>query len=114
MTLLVQSGDRSAALQQFEQCRTILAEELAVEPGAMTLDLVDRIRNGTLARIQPVQDTTLARTAQQVTGQQVATTVEFPLVGREAEWQIARTIWQTLDQPQFLCIGCAPRHSKRR
>ncbi|MEZ4864229.1 MAG: tetratricopeptide repeat protein [Caldilineaceae bacterium] len=46
MLLLAQSGQRSAALAQFELCRQALRSELAVEPDAATLDLVARIRTG--------------------------------------------------------------------
>lgn len=48
MLLLAQSGQRSAALAQFELCRQALHSELAVEPDTATLDLVARIRTGTV------------------------------------------------------------------
>jgi predicted ATPase/DNA-binding SARP family transcriptional activator/predicted negative regulator of RcsB-dependent stress response len=44
--LLAQSGQRSAALAQYELCRQALSSELNVEPDAATLDLVARIRAG--------------------------------------------------------------------
>jgi len=44
--LLALSGQRSAALRQFETCRRILAEELAVEPAQETLRLYERIKAG--------------------------------------------------------------------
>ncbi|CAN5381835.1 BTAD domain-containing putative transcriptional regulator [soil metagenome] len=40
-------GDRAAALAQFERCRTVLAEELGVEPDAGTQALYEGIRAGT-------------------------------------------------------------------
>lgn len=46
MTLLARSGQRAAALAQFETCRRLLAEELAVEPDAETMALVESIRAG--------------------------------------------------------------------
>ncbi len=46
MTRLARSGQRAAALAQFETCRRILDEELAVEPDAETLALVKAIRAG--------------------------------------------------------------------
>ena len=46
MLLLAQSGQRSAALAQFELCRQSLHSELAVEPDATTLALVAQIRAG--------------------------------------------------------------------
>ena len=44
--LLAFSGDRSAALNQYETCCRILAEELGVEPSAETTRLVEAIREG--------------------------------------------------------------------
>jgi len=46
MTLLVRSGQRSAALAQYETCRRILAEELGVEPLPETQALYNRIKSG--------------------------------------------------------------------
>lgn len=42
--LLAHSGQRSAALQQYERCRQILAEELGVEPSSETVALYEAIR----------------------------------------------------------------------
>lgn len=44
MQLLAASGQRSAALGQYERCRTILADELGVEPEAATQALYEQIR----------------------------------------------------------------------
>jgi DNA-binding SARP family transcriptional activator len=46
MLLLARSGQRAAALAQFEICRNILDAELAVEPDAETLAVVNAIRAG--------------------------------------------------------------------
>lgn len=46
MMLLARSGQRAAALAQFETCRRILNDELAAEPDAETLALVGAIRAG--------------------------------------------------------------------
>lgn len=48
MVLLAQSGQRSAALAQFETCRRTLAEELAVKPARETVQLYEQIRSGEL------------------------------------------------------------------
>jgi predicted ATPase/class 3 adenylate cyclase len=48
MRLLALSGQRSAALAQYETCRRLLAEELGVEPGTKTTELYERIRDGVL------------------------------------------------------------------
>jgi len=44
MALLFRSGQRSAALAQYEQCRRLLAQELDIEPTAETIALYRRIR----------------------------------------------------------------------
>lgn len=44
MRLLARSGQRTAALAQYETCRRILAEELDVEPSEETTRLYDQIR----------------------------------------------------------------------
>jgi predicted ATPase/DNA-binding SARP family transcriptional activator len=51
MLLLTQSGQRSAALAQYELCRQALQSELNVEPDAATLELVARIRAGTIDKV---------------------------------------------------------------
>lgn len=48
MVLLARTGQRTAALSQYEICRRTLAEELAVEPSADTAALYEQIRSGTL------------------------------------------------------------------
>jgi DNA-binding SARP family transcriptional activator len=48
MRLLAGSGQRGAALAQYETCRRVLAEELGVEPGPETTALYERIRDGGL------------------------------------------------------------------
>lgn len=47
MRLLAANGERTAALTQYETCRRILSQELAVEPGAETTALYEAIRNET-------------------------------------------------------------------
>ncbi len=46
MNALARSGQRGAALAQFESCRRLLAEELAVEPESATIALAEQIRSG--------------------------------------------------------------------
>jgi DNA-binding SARP family transcriptional activator len=46
MLLLALSGQRSAALAQYETCRRVLAEEFGVEPLEETIALYERIRVG--------------------------------------------------------------------
>jgi len=63
MLLLAQSGQRSAALAQYELCRQALRSELDVEPAAATLDLVARIRAGTLDQMPSRQDDKMTSTS---------------------------------------------------
>jgi DNA-binding SARP family transcriptional activator/predicted ATPase/Tfp pilus assembly protein PilF len=44
MWLLVRSGQRHAALQQYQACRQLLAQELAVEPAPATTAVFEQIR----------------------------------------------------------------------
>ena len=57
MRVLALSGQSGAALAQYEACRSVLGEELGVEPGEETKTLYERIRNGTelesLSRTSP-------------------------------------------------------------
>ncbi len=46
MRLLALTGRRTAALRQYEACRSLLAAELGVEPAAETTELYDRLCNG--------------------------------------------------------------------
>ncbi len=49
MCLLVLTGQRAAALAQYEECRRILSGELGIEPASETVRLYERIRDGRMA-----------------------------------------------------------------
>jgi non-specific serine/threonine protein kinase len=51
MRLLALSGQRSAALMQYEMCRRVLDEELAVEPAPATVTLYEQIRQNQLGKV---------------------------------------------------------------
>ena len=51
MTWLARSGQRAAALAQFEICRQVLAGELGVEPDGETVRLVEAIRAGEFDKV---------------------------------------------------------------
>lgn len=46
MQLLVQQGQRTAALHQYDRCRRVLEQELATEPEPATIALGEAIRSG--------------------------------------------------------------------
>lgn len=48
MTLLAANGQRGAALAQYEICRRVLADELAIEPSAATMALYQQIARDTV------------------------------------------------------------------
>jgi DNA-binding SARP family transcriptional activator len=88
MFLLDHTGNRSAALAQYETCRRFLAEELGVEPAAETVALYEQIRVGELSRGAEEQGENLSHTSLHphpsapLLNIPVQTT---PFVGREAE-----------------------------
>jgi predicted ATPase/DNA-binding SARP family transcriptional activator len=53
MRLLALNGEPTAALAHYRQLRTLLAQELAVEPEEATTALFDQIRRGDTADVQP-------------------------------------------------------------
>lgn len=56
MRLYLLNGERSAALEQYEKCRRLLQQELAVEPETATTSLYEQIRDATdLAPLPAVQ-----------------------------------------------------------
>jgi len=56
MRAMALSGQRSAALAQYETCRKVLAEELGVEPTEETTKLYEQIRDGKLKVLAPASD----------------------------------------------------------
>ncbi len=92
MTWLALSGQRSAALAQYEVCRRMLAEDLDVEPATETSTLYARIRTGDLeslsaAEIPPLELEPRAPTFLD-SDADIAGSPRAPFVGRER--QVAR------------------------
>jgi predicted ATPase len=85
---LAASGDRAAALAQFERCRQALADDLGVEPAPATLALYEQIKAGQAAGPLPARPLIM-------TGRSTANATErsgfslpaatTPFIGREAE-----------------------------
>jgi predicted ATPase/DNA-binding SARP family transcriptional activator len=65
MLLLARSGQRGAALAQYETCRRVLSEELGIDPEQATEVLHRRILDGQVVGAEPVP-TTVARPIYQV------------------------------------------------
>ena len=90
MRLFAGSGQRAAAIQQFERCRRYLADELGVDPAPETLDLYAQILEGEPSSIEshhPVADAATA--AQVVAREPVADLRDMPgrsaMIGRQRE-----------------------------
>ncbi len=71
------AGNRTSALQAYETCRTLLRDELGVEPAPETEALAERIRAEAMPR-QPA--------ARRPSSLSASTELESPLVGRAAEF----------------------------
>ena len=83
MILLAWNGERSAALQQYELCRRMLADEFGLEPDEETTDLYERIKAGEFDPAEPVGQFELAPTWGAPGLEEVPVQPFF--VGREAE-----------------------------
>ncbi len=70
MLALARDGQRSAALAQFRRCAAVLAEELAVEPGADTVRLYEQILKSEPVRQRPWGQPDLPQTASSFVGRQ--------------------------------------------
>ncbi len=84
--LLALTGQRSAALRQYEICCGILEEELSVEPDAQTRELVQAIRAGTLPGMRSGEsESTPHRQIVAKTPVPTVPTPLMPLIGRETD-----------------------------
>lgn len=93
MEWLMQNGQRSTALAQYDLCRRALAAELDVEPSTATQELYERF----------LQQDTAAQAAQSLSFAKL----EYTLVGRQPEWQTLRSIWHKVlsGGTHFACIA---------
>jgi DNA-binding SARP family transcriptional activator len=85
MRLYYSTGDRTAALSQYRQCREVLGRELGVEPDVETILLYQSILDGSLERSAPTASaappTIMASPPQPAN--HLASTRQHPFVGRE-------------------------------
>ena len=82
MRLYAVNGERAAALRAYHTCATILERELAVEPGAATREIYERL----LQKDAPSVPLTTPSTV---------LVAEVPLVGRQHEWAQLQAAWQS-------------------
>jgi adenylate cyclase len=71
MGLLYESGDRTGALRQYQNCADILKRELQIEPDAATSALCNKIRNGTAV-------SSASENSPQLTASSAATVTQSP------------------------------------
>lgn len=88
MRLHALEGDYSGALRVYQDCVTMLQNELDVEPAAETQELYERLRRRDPTLVPPPQ------------------VERLPLVGRQQEWQLLQQTWrQTLQgQTHLVCL----------
>ncbi|MGA7096560.1 MAG: BTAD domain-containing putative transcriptional regulator, partial [Acidimicrobiia bacterium] len=77
MRLCFLLGRTGEAVQQFERCRSVLAEELGSEPSPATVDLYKKVVRQRQAGIRPVRD--------QASASLLGSRADAPFVGREEE-----------------------------
>ena len=84
MQALLLLGERSAALAQYEICRSVLAEELGIDPSAATANLAKQIREA--PPVPAVHDQGADTGARRQ--------LKTPFVGRQAESETLRKAYQ--------------------
>jgi DNA-binding SARP family transcriptional activator len=100
MQLYFLAGNRTAALQLFEQCRRVLVEELGVEPSEETRALAERVKNDKMSRWPG--DRMNDRHPVTLSPPQLV----IPFVGRAGEHSQLIAAFQAADQgqPQVVCV----------
>ena len=91
MRLRAANGDRAGALKTYQECVDLLGRELGVEPAPETQALHQRLLQ-----------------ADEITAPQAMTrpTLDVPpLVGRQAEWQVLQSAWQSAARGKAR-VGC--------
>lgn len=97
MQLLAETGQRSAALAQFELCRNILAAEVAAQPSEKTLALFRQIQTGDFDRQQEA--------AQLPTQRHNLPRERTPFVGRTQQLEQLRTLIFEQQHPLITLSG---------
>lgn len=104
ITAYARSGQRSAALRQYEQCAKLLQNELGVGPEEETVRLVDKIRSGEIASTPGKNLTREIRELQPVPSLPLP---EYPgvFLGREAEMDDIATLLEANECRLITLLG---------
>ncbi|MEZ4619988.1 MAG: bacterial transcriptional activator domain-containing protein [Caldilineaceae bacterium] len=102
MRLLASTGQRTAALAQFEKCRTLLQQEMDVEPADETLALFARSRTEFLLPLQTLQGYQPSKATNCLNN---ITPQPVPLVGRQQEIEQVSLLLQQTDYRLLTLIG---------
>jgi predicted ATPase/DNA-binding SARP family transcriptional activator/Tfp pilus assembly protein PilF len=96
MEVLALGGQRRAALEQYETCRRMLAEELGLKPGPETVALYEQIRDG---MIRPMADRPPAQALQNLPAHLT------PFVGRQRELDLVDQLLSKPDCRLLTVVG---------
>ena len=107
--LYAQTGQRDVALRQFEQCRALLQEELAVEPMPELQALQADILAGRVGRVAPLPLTTMPPAAERKSETAV-------FVGRTDQLNQLHAAWQAVQkgEPAIVLIDAPAGGGKTR
>ncbi|MCB0110697.1 MAG: AAA family ATPase, partial [Caldilineaceae bacterium] len=103
MRLLALTGQRTAALAQFEKCRMLLQQEMDVEPADETLALFSAIKDGVFATTKASIEGAILAKSKPVPNNVAPQT--FPLIGRQQEIKQVSTLLQQTDCRLLTLIG---------
>lgn len=104
MTLLARDGQRGAALGQYEICRQVLADELAVEPAGETVALYEQVRDDQL-QLEDGFSLGENRSGTQYTCSHHLPTALTPLIGRGRELAQLNQLLQKSDSRLITILG---------
>ncbi|MBW7882656.1 MAG: AAA family ATPase [Caldilineaceae bacterium] len=88
MWLLARSGQRTAALAQYSLCKSILADELDVEPSSETTDLYLYLRDGSGQPEVAVPEPS----------------TQLAMVGRQTSWDALQKSWDAVPRTGIQCV----------